>query len=51
MKIANNVTEVIGNTPLVQLNRMGKSLPGNVVMKLEFMNPAHSVKYRIGLRS
>jgi cysteine synthase A len=49
MKIAKNVAEVIGNTPLVQLNRMGQGLAGNIVLKLEFMNPAHSVKDRIGL--
>ncbi|HMX95683.1 MAG TPA: pyridoxal-phosphate dependent enzyme, partial [Elusimicrobiota bacterium] len=49
MKIAKNVTEVIGNTPLVRMNRMGNGLPGQIVLKLEFMNPAHSVKDRIGL--
>ena len=49
MKIAKNVTEVIGNTPLVRMNRMGNGLPGQIVPKLEFMNPAHSVKDRIGL--
>lgn len=49
MKIANNVTELIGNTPLVRLNRLGKDLPGKVVLKLEYFNPSHSVKDRIAL--
>ncbi|WP_431712010.1 cysteine synthase A [Glutamicibacter uratoxydans] len=48
-KIYNNVTEVIGGTPLVKLNRLDKDLPGNVAVKLEFYNPANSVKDRIGV--
>lgn len=47
-KIYNDVTEVIGNTPLVRLNRLDADLPGNVAVKLEFYNPANSVKDRIG---
>lgn len=49
MKIANNITELVGNTPLVRLNRLTKGLPGEVVVKLEYFNPAHSVKDRIGV--
>nr|WP_239541873.1 cysteine synthase A [Pseudoglutamicibacter cumminsii] len=44
----NNVTEAIGNTPLVRLNKLDADLPGNVAVKLEFYNPANSVKDRIG---
>lgn len=47
-KMYNNVTEVIGGTPLVRLNRLDADLPGNVAVKLEFYNPANSVKDRIG---
>lgn len=48
MRIASNVTHLIGNTPLVRLDRLAGELPGTVVAKLEFFNPANSVKDRIG---
>jgi len=48
MKIANNVTELIGNTPLVRLNKASKQTGCTILGKCEFMNPTSSVKDRIG---
>jgi len=48
MPILGNITEAIGNTPLVRINRMAEGLDATVAVKLEFYNPANSVKDRIG---
>ncbi len=49
MRIANDVTQLIGNTPLVRIRRLTEGAQGQVVAKLEYQNPAHSVKDRIGV--
>jgi cysteine synthase A len=49
MKIADDVTQLVGNTPLVRLRRLTEGVGAQVVAKLEYFNPAHSVKDRIGV--
>lgn len=49
MKIYSDITKTIGQTPLVEMQRIGKDLPGRLLLKLEFFNPLSSVKDRIGL--
>ena len=48
-RIAEDITELIGRTPLVRLKKIGANLPGTLVAKLESFNPCSSVKDRIGL--
>jgi cysteine synthase A len=49
MKIYNDITELVGGTPLVRLHRVTQGAQAEVLAKLEFFNPAHSVKDRIGV--
>lgn len=50
MKICNSILECIGNTPMVKLNRIGKDVPANILVKCEFLNPSGSIKDRIALK-
>ncbi len=49
MKTYSDITKTIGQTPLVEMQRIGKDLPAKILLKLEFFNPLSSVKDRIGL--
>ena len=49
MRIADDITKLVGNTPLVRINKLTKGLGGQVVAKLEYFNPCGSVKDRIGV--
>jgi len=50
MDVKNNILETIGNTPMVQLNKVTKEMPCRVLMKVETFNPGHSIKDRMGLK-
>jgi len=49
MRIFDDITQLVGNTPLVRVRHLAEGLPGRVVAKLEFFNPSHSVKDRIAV--
>src|SRR5690625_7347164 len=48
-KMLDNITQAVGQTPLVRINRLTEGLPADVAVKIEFYNPANSVKDRIGV--
>lgn len=49
MRVFDDITKTIGRTPLVRMQRIGRDLPANLLLKLEFFNPLNSVKDRIGI--
>ncbi|MBU1083497.1 MAG: pyridoxal-phosphate dependent enzyme, partial [Candidatus Omnitrophica bacterium] len=49
MRIYEDVTKTIGNTPLIKLNKIGKGLPARILVKAESFNPLSSIKDRIGV--
>jgi len=49
MKVAQNLADLVGKTPIIKLNNIDKNLHGNIYAKCEFMNPTSSVKDRVGL--
>jgi cysteine synthase A len=49
MRIAQDITTLVGNTPLVAIRTLAPDAPGRIVAKLEYFNPGHSVKDRIGV--
>ena len=49
MKVAQNIADLVGNTPIIKLNNIDKNLYGNIYTKCEFMNPTSSVKDRIAI--
>lgn len=50
MDYNSSILEAIGNTPLVKINDLADDIPGTILVKVEYMNPGHSVKDRIGLK-
>jgi len=50
MNYLNNITEAIGNTPLVRLNKVTEGIEGTILAKVEYMNPGHSIKDRIAIK-
>jgi cysteine synthase A len=49
MRIYDDITQLVGNTPLVRIRHLAEDLPGQVVAKLEYFNPSHSVKDRLAV--
>jgi cystathionine beta-synthase len=50
MNIKNNILETIGNTPLIRLNNITRSLPCQVLAKVDYFNPGNSIKDRMALK-
>jgi cysteine synthase A len=49
MRVFDDITKLVGNTPLVRIRRLARGLPGTLLAKLEFFNPANSVKDRVAV--